>query len=129
MRVLIIDDEPVIRGVIQRLLVRVGHEVLAAAGPDTALRLLADQMVDVVLLDRRMPKLSGEALYLVLIHRWPQLKGRVVLMSGAPLDLEGGLPAELGGCHFLGKPFTVDQLLGVLAEIAKQFANESRDTA
>ena len=129
MRVLIIDDEPVIRGVIQRLLVRVGHEVLAAAGPDTALRLLADQMVDVVLLDRRMPKLSGEALYLVLIHRWPQLKGRVVLMSGAPLDLEGGLPAELGGCHFLGKPFTVDQLLGVLAEIARQFANESRDTA
>lgn len=129
MRVLVIDDEPVIRGVIQRLLVRVGHEVLAAAGPDTALRLLADQTVDVVLLDRRMPKLSGEALYLVLVHRWPQLKGRVVLMSGAPLDLEGGLPAELGGCHFLGKPFTVDQLLAVLAEIARQFANESRDTA
>jgi DNA-binding response OmpR family regulator len=129
MRVLIIDDEPVIRGVIQRLLVRVGHEVLSAAGPDTALRLLADQTVDVVLLDRRMPKLSGEALYLVLVHRWPQLKGRVVLMSGAPLDLEGGLPAELGGCHFLGKPFTVDQLLTVLAEIARQFANESRDTA
>ncbi|MGH7734940.1 MAG: response regulator, partial [Gemmatimonadales bacterium] len=116
-------------GVIQRLLVRVGHEVLAAAGPDTALRLLADEMVDVVLLDRRMPKLSGEALYLVLIHRWPRLQGRVVLMSGAPLDLEGGLPAELGSCHFLGKPFTVDQLLGVLGEIERQFANESRDTA
>ena len=129
MRVLVIDDEPVIRGVIQRLLARIGHEVLAAAGPDTALRLLADAPVDAVLLDRRMPKLSGEALYLVLIHRWPYLKGRVVLMSGAPLDLEGGLPAELGSCHFLGKPFTVDQLLAVLGEIERQVAKEDRDTA
>jgi DNA-binding response OmpR family regulator len=129
MRVLIIDDEPVIRGVVQRLLVRLGHEVLAAAGPDTALRLLADSEVDAVLLDRRMPKLSGEALYLVLIHRWPYLKERVVLMSGAPLDLEGGLPAELGGCHFLGKPFTADQLIAVLTEISLQHSRQARDTA
>lgn len=129
MRVLIIDDEPVIRGVVQRLLVRMGHEALGAAGPDTALKLLAEAPVDAVLLDRRMPKLSGEALYLVLTHRWPYLKGRVVLMSGAPLDLEGGLPSELGSCHFLGKPFTVDQLLGVLNEIAAQAASRERDTA
>ncbi|MFI5235967.1 MAG: response regulator [Gemmatimonadales bacterium] len=129
MRVLIIDDEPVIRGVVQRLLVRVGHEALSAGGPETALKLLADTQVDVVLLDRRMPNLSGEALYLVLTHRWPYLKGRVVLMSGAPLDLDGGLPAELGSCHFLGKPFTVDQLLGVLGEIAAQAAPRDRDTA
>ena len=129
MRILIIDDEPVIRGVVQRLLTRLGHEVLAAAGPDTALRLLADGEVEAILLDRRMPKLSGEALYLVLVHRWPYLKGRVVLMSGAPLDLEGGLPAELGGCHVLGKPFTADQLIGVLGEIAVQTARQARDTA
>lgn len=129
MRVLIIDDEPVIRGVVQRLLTRLGHTVLVAAGPDTALRLLADGEMDAILLDRRMPKLSGEALYLVLVHRWPYLKGRVVLMSGAPLDLEGGLPAELGSCHFLGKPFTADQLVAILGEISLQTSRQARDTA
>lgn len=129
MRVLIVDDEPVLREGVRRLLVRAGHEALAAGGPETALRLLTEGPVDAVLLDRVMPKLSGEALYLVMVHRWPYLAGKVILMSGAPLDLDGGLPAELGGCHFLDKPFTVDQLLGVLREIARQAASESRDTA
>jgi DNA-binding response OmpR family regulator len=129
MRILVVDDEPVIRGVIQRLLQRAGHEVVASAGPDSALRVLADSEMDVVLLDRRMPKLSGEALFLLLVHRWPYLKDRIVMMSGAPLDLDGGLPAELGSCHFLGKPFTMDQLLSVLAEVEAQAAPRRRDQA
>lgn len=129
MRILVVDDEPVLREGLRRLLARAGHEVIAAGGPDTALRLLAEGPVDAVFLDRVMPKLSGEALYLVMVHRWPYLRGKVALMSGAPLDLDGGLPAELGGCHFLDKPFTVDQVIAIVQEIARQTAAESHGSA
>ena len=74
-RILVIDDEPSIRSALDRVLRREGYEVLTASGVDTAHAILSETVVDAILLDLRMPKMSGESLYLSMVRRWPSLRG------------------------------------------------------
>ena len=59
MRVLVVDDDPVNGAVARRYLERAGHIVIAAARGAEALDLLAQQEVDLVLLDLGLPDMSG----------------------------------------------------------------------
>ncbi|HEU5262892.1 MAG TPA: response regulator [Gemmatimonadales bacterium] len=108
--VLIVDDDFTLRGALQSALVAMGCRVLTAAEADTAYALLAGGPVDAVLLDVRLPTMSGLALYLAIVHRWPQLEGRIAVMTGdadAP-DVRPWL--ELQRCTVFRKPFRVEQL-------------------
>jgi response regulator RpfG family c-di-GMP phosphodiesterase len=59
---LIVDDEPRILSALRRCLRREPYEILAAEGPAEALRIAAEQPVDVVLSDYKMPGTTGLAL-------------------------------------------------------------------
>src|SRR3972149_4855441 len=100
--VLIVDDDFTLRGALQSALVAMGCRVLTAAAPDTAYAppaaepappspLRAGGPVDAVLLDVRLPTMSGLALYLAIVHRWPQLEGRIAVMTGGA-DAPDGRP-------------------------------------
>lgn len=58
-KILIVDDEPGIRDLLQRILRKEGHEVLTAGGGGTALELLCNTQPDVVVLDLKMPWIGG----------------------------------------------------------------------
>jgi CheY-like chemotaxis protein len=60
--VLVVDDEPGIRVVMRRSLVAAGYSVYEAAGPVEASRIFLKEQIDVVILDLRMPDLSGFSL-------------------------------------------------------------------
>ena len=110
-RVLIIDDEPAVRHALGRALRYFGYEVVTAAGGDSAYEILQHDRFDLVLLDIGMPLMSGDTLFLAMIRRWPELRHRVLLMSGDPDNAVEGWPNELRSCPFLAKPFTRDELL------------------
>jgi len=74
--ILIVEDEAALRRVLERVLVREGYRVLAAASAETAYELLASEPADAVLLDVQLPTMSGLALYLALIHRHPDSPDR-----------------------------------------------------
>ncbi len=116
-RVLVVDDEPQLRSSLERALRRVGYEVLSAAGSDSAYAILSQSKVDVLLLDLRMPQVSGETLFLAVIRRWPALIGRVILMSGDPYAMQVDWPPELQACPFLVKPFGLDELYSVIGKV------------
>ena len=125
-RVLVVDDEPQVRSAVERALRREGYEVLSASSADSAYVMLSDAQVDAVLLDLLLPEMGGEALFLVLIRRWPYLLGRIVIMSGHPnLDREHW-PPELLACPRLEKPFALDELYRVLAEVIGGSADQRR---
>ena len=114
--ILIVEDEAALRRVLERVLVRAGYRVLAAASAETAYELLAAEPADAVLLDVQLPTMSGLALYLALIHRHPTLAGRIALMS---VDAEAEHVRawlEHNPCTVLRKPFDVHQIV----EWAKQ---------
>lgn len=119
-RVLLIDDEPSIRHAVGRALRWCGYEVLVASGADSAYELLAETVVDLVLLDVRMPQVTGDTLYLALVRRWPRLRGRIAFMSGDPEHCRDDWPAELRACPMLAKPFALKELAGLIDSMLAQ---------
>jgi len=82
-RVLVVDDEALIRSSLRRLLRSAGHEVVEANGGIAALNILErDRDFDVVLCDVMMPDLDGAALYSTMTERAPDLCPRVIFVSG-----------------------------------------------
>jgi DNA-binding NtrC family response regulator len=116
-RILIIDDEPSVRSALERSLRYFGYEVLTAAGGDSAYEILGHEHFDAILLDIRMPLISGDTLYLAIIRRWPELTRRIILMSGDPQSAAEGWSSELKSCPFLEKPFTFQTLKQALAAV------------
>ena len=109
-RILVVDDEPVVRRFAARVLEAEGYLVSEAADGVDALRLLHEELpnVDAVLSDIVMPRLNGVELLQVLSTTHPQVP--VLLMSGyASAQLEGmGIAPP---CAILTKPFPAEQLV------------------
>jgi PAS domain S-box-containing protein len=113
-RVLVVDDESVVRRSTTRLLEHQGIEVVAVDGAEAALAELATSAAsfDVVLSDHAMPGRTGHQLLEEIGVRYPDQ--RVVLMSGFADD--DNLRRTFGNrdVPFLAKPFTLDELLRAL---------------
>ena len=82
--ILVIDDEPGIRKIMDRLLRQAGFETLLAANGTDGVRLFDSHAPDIglVLLDWNMPGATGKATLAMLLERRPDL--RVILVTGAP---------------------------------------------
>jgi two-component system cell cycle sensor histidine kinase/response regulator CckA len=109
-RILVVDDEPLVRRFAARVLEEEGFLVSQAADGVEALRLLREEVpdVDAVVSDVVMPRLNGVELLRVLSSTHPQLP--VLLISGYPgRELEGmGIAAP---CGILAKPFAPERLV------------------
>jgi two-component system, cell cycle sensor histidine kinase and response regulator CckA len=115
--ILVVEDEPAIRGLMTRVLERAGYRVLTAAEPHTALAMPAAELESVSLLvtDMVMPDLSGPELAAILLDRVQGL--RVLCMSGyaeQSAAYQGLGPAV---ADFIAKPFTADQLLTTIRKL------------
>jgi DNA-binding response OmpR family regulator len=109
-RILIVDDEPALRRTLERALTSHHYDVVSVADPHSAYQMLSETAFDLVLLDLRLPQISGDTLYLAIIRRWPRLRERVILMSGDPWSEQMDWPKELIGCPVLAKPFSLETL-------------------
>jgi CheY-like chemotaxis protein len=116
-RILVVDDEPLVRQFARAALANAGYEVLVARDGAEAIDTLQHEAgrVAAVLLDLSMPGMSGGAVLARLRRERPSL--RVVLMSGYD---EERANAELDGVRpdaFLHKPFTPARLLEALGRV------------
>ena len=112
--VLIVDDDATLRGALASVLAPLGYRVLSAADPDAAYQLLAAEPAEAVLLDIRLPSMSGLALYLAIVHRWPALEGRIALMAGDADAADVRPWLKHHHCPVFGKPFRFELLAGWL---------------
>lgn len=108
--VLVVDDEAGLRRVLERHLTREGYHVFTAATAESAYELLAAQLADALLLDIHLPTMSGLALYLAIVHRWPQLEGRVAIMTGDAEAEEVRAWLEHHDCPVIRKPFNLREV-------------------
>ncbi|HLT40196.1 MAG TPA: PAS domain S-box protein [Enhygromyxa sp.] len=110
--VLVVEDEPGVRQVIERTLARGGYQVTAAADPAEALALArTDMKIDIIVTDVVMPQMSGPELIAQLIELRGELP--VVFVSGYAKAAHSELSGHPG---FLAKPFTPAMLLAKVAE-------------
>ncbi|MEX2152528.1 MAG: PAS domain S-box protein [Gemmatimonadaceae bacterium] len=115
LRILVADDEEGLRVALERFLSSEGHSVVAVgSGSEAIWRAEGDEDFDVVLLDLRMPDVSGQQVF----ERWrrerPELVDRVVFITGdiVSADLQGFL--RVSGRPYIAKPFEFSAIVNVL---------------
>jgi two-component system cell cycle sensor histidine kinase/response regulator CckA len=123
-RILVVDDEPVVRRFACRVLEDAGYRIAAAADGAEALQAVRERSAkfDAVVSDIVMPRLNGVELLQALSVSHPELP--IILMSGyATADLaERGIAAP---CSVLNKPFAPERLL---AEVRRCLDRSSPET-
>lgn len=119
-RVLLVDDQPEVRRVVRRSLVKAGYEVVEAWNGRVAVELARESSFDLVISDVRMPDMSGLELLNALHQHDPDLP--VVLTSGWP-GPSGTLDADaLGAFAYLQKPVPFE----VMREAARSAVEQRR---
>jgi two-component system, cell cycle sensor histidine kinase and response regulator CckA len=114
-RVLVVEDEDVIRGLVDQVLRGEGYEVLLAADGDEAIALAGSTHVDVLLTDLTMPGIGGHELADRLRAGAPALK--VMFMSGFAEGGDFSASALPPATAFLEKPFTFTMLSERMREL------------
>jgi signal transduction histidine kinase/ActR/RegA family two-component response regulator len=121
-RILVVEDEPVVRSLAQRGLEAAGYTVYQAPNGAAALQFLATEAagVDLVLTDVVMPNMNGQQLAEAIMQRYPGLP--VLFMSGYGGDdiLRRGLMTA--DAPFVQKPFTLDVLARAVQQRLEQAA-------
>ncbi|MCR9161794.1 MAG: response regulator [bacterium] len=109
-RVLVVDDEAQIRRVIRKVLRADGYEVIEATGGAQALATLEQNDVDTVLLDMRMPDMTGVEVCKRIRSTHRHAHTPVVFLSGASERSVRRQAREAGADDFLAKPFDEAEL-------------------
>src|SRR5688572_18762372 len=121
-RILIVDDEPSIRKVLQAHLKRFGYDVEAAADGAEAIALLSDDLFHLVVTDLKMPGVDGMALLTWVGENQP---GLPVIMITAHGTVDTAVEAiKRGAFDYINKPFDQNELRNV---IEKALATEARN--
>lgn len=116
-KILIIDDDEVIRALAEQGLGALGHQMLAAADGEAGLRLAQAERPDLILLDVMVPKMHGYAV-LEAIRRDPQLAGTRVIVTSVKKYASDMQQVENSGADcFLPKPFDAPTLARIAAEL------------
>jgi DNA-binding NtrC family response regulator len=122
MRVLVVDDEPIVLKSCRLVLEAEGWEMIPASSVAEALSILESITPDLLLVDVKMPVHDGMYLMRKVREKRPGIP--IIVMSGYATSETIKEAEGLGAAVFLPKPFTPDELADTLRSIAK---NPSHD--
>jgi DNA-binding NtrC family response regulator len=117
-KVLVVDDEEIVRLSHMKTLAGQNCNVEAARGGEEALEKMKKAPADVVLMDLRMPGMDGLAALKAIKEKWPQTE--VVIITGYPSVVTAREAVRLGAFDYLAKPVDPDKVLAVAHEAMAQ---------
>ena len=106
--VLIVDDDEVMRDTLSDVLKKKGYEVSVASSGNEALSAIRKNIVDLVVLDMRLPDLDG----IEVLKRVKEFDTEIlVIMMTAYSDVQTAVSAmKSGAYHYINKPFELEEL-------------------
>lgn len=113
-RILVVDDEPGIAGVLAEVLQLDGHAVEMVGNGEAALEKLAAGRYDLILSDVRMPDLDGPTLYREVERRHPDLARQFIFLTGDIMSPETLQFLAQTAVPCLSKPFTLEMVREVV---------------
>jgi len=122
LRILVIDDEPLVRDAMRNVL-SLEHDVASAGDGETALAMIADHEFDVILCDVMMPRMNGREVYEQVRARWPGRERRVVFVTGGAFVPAIVTFLESVDNVKLRKPFTIDTVLALVRDVSGSAAS------
>lgn len=105
--ILVAEDDFNVRLTLEIVLEDEGFDILLAVDGEEALRAARSSHPDVILLDQIMPKLDGKQVLAALRQDEATRDIPVLVLSG----MERGVPDDWPGAHFVGKPFSPEELV------------------
>ncbi|HEY1366254.1 MAG TPA: response regulator [Gaiellaceae bacterium] len=113
-RILVVEDDRVVRGLITEILRRDGHDVVAVADAAEALPLAGDDTIDLVVTDMTMPGMSGLDLARALQADRPGLP--VLVVTGSRTEDVVAEATASGAAGVVAKPFSHAELRRAVAQ-------------
>jgi len=120
---LVVEDEPAISNVCQRVLVSEGFEVDIAVNGKIAQSMIDEKQYDFCLIDIRTPAMNGKELYQWLKEKHPKLANAAIFTTGDVMGEETKGFLEQAAKPFLPKPFTPDEIKAIIREALKRWNN------
>lgn len=120
MRVLVIDDDALLRRTLEATLKSVAHDCVLTANTMEGIAAAEAGGVDVALIDMRMPGLDGLEAVKAIAHMRPPIP--IIGMSGgATEDIDYAvLATHVGAKRFLPKPFNREQLVAAIENVLQE---------
>jgi len=121
-QILVVDDEPMIQRLIGRVLSTEGHSVELAGDGETAWLMLQEKHYDCIIMDWKMPGLTGRELYQMIKDCDHEMANRCLFISGHAANPEGEDFVFHNRNPILLKPFPIEKLKTVvdtLLEVAQ----------
>ena len=119
-RILVVEDEPAICDLCQKVLTGEGFEVDIAPNGKVAQGMIEDRQYGLFLFDIKLPVMNGRELYQWLKGEHPEQISKVIFTSGSVLGKDTQLFIEQTDRPFLPKPFTPDELRTIVKEALKE---------
>lgn len=118
MKILVVDDEAVMRNLLKRLLERKGFAVTVVESGKEALGRVQSELFDLVFLDVVMPKPDG----LEVLKRLKKLRpeARVVMMTGYSVEEKVSAAVSAGAFDCLYKPFNFMDIEKIITRLEKE---------
>ncbi len=126
-KILVVDDEKVVRDGCQRVLGGKGYDVITAINGKEALELLSNTPVDVILLDLKMPVMSGEEMLEKAISLYPDIP--IIIITGHGTIDKAVECMKMGAYDFITKPFQIDEFLITIKRAVEKRVLEQKSKA
>jgi two-component system NtrC family sensor kinase len=110
-RILVVDDEPFIAKTTEEMLSRAGFDVAVASNGRQALEKLAQERIDLIISDLKMPEMDGPRFYELVMSLHPHLQRRIIFSTGDSGGKRARAFLQRVGCAQIHKPFQADVLL------------------
>lgn len=114
-RILVVDDEQIVRDSCQRALTDAGYAVKTAASGCDALDACRAEPFDLMLTDLKMPDMDGLEVIQAMADEFPEV--RIVVITGYPTPESAETAAKLGIFDYLEKPLSPERLSAATAEV------------
>lgn len=124
--ILVVDDEPAMVGMVGALLGEEGYQIVTAYDGEVALRRHADEHPDLVILDRRLPKMSGDE---VCRQIRAGANTPILMLTGERGSEERARLLDLGADDYLEKPFSKKELSARVRALLRRAAPPARAEA
>jgi PAS domain S-box-containing protein len=126
-RILVVDDEPTIRELLEKVLTRMGHKVETTGDAGTAMdKIYAGENFDVIIADVRMPGMNGIELYSRILEKSPEMKNRTIFITGDVMGIDIRTFLIQNKLPYLAKPFEIELLKEkIAAMLGEQPGNDN----
>ncbi len=126
-RILIIDDEEIVRSSCRKILEPEGYEVETAVSGNEGLDRLSEGPFDLVITDLKMPDMDGIDVLIKIKERWPSTE--VIIMTGYGTVKTAVKAMKVGVFDYIEKPFSPDDLLSLASKAFERKGLEGGDAS